>query len=357
MILRDDPVQLRSNFASTRTRDRWTRPGMKRAIATALVCALWACASEPEPPQHVVLITLDTTRADHLGAYGSTVSTPHLDALAAESVVFEQAAAACTTTLPSHVSLMSGRWPLFHGVARNGYVVSRENVMLAEILAGAGFRSIGVSAALELSDLVDFSQGFDVWDQDPESYAGHVVANRDARRAEEITDAAISLLDEAGDERLFLFVHYVDPHAPYDPPEPFRSAHGDVPEGLVGDFAEVRRAKRLHRGTALEPPNPRGGLPNLLDETVTGRTRRRAVGNDALLARLYAGEVSYMDHHLGRLLRELRERGLSEDALVIVTADHGETFWEHEDLWSHGLAVYDTNARIPLIVRFPGGRQ
>jgi len=330
---------------------------MRQALAIVLLCTLVACGDRPPVPQHVVLITMDTTRADHIGAYGSTVSTPNLDALAAESVVFDRVASCCTTTLPSHVSLMSGRWPVAHGVARNGYVVHDDNVMLAEILAGAGFRTIGVSAALELSDMLDFPQGFSVWDQDDETYAGHIVANRDARRAEEITNAVFARLGDAGlrsDERLFLFVHYIDPHIPYDPPEPFRSAGGPVPDGFVGDFREVRQAKARQRGEASGHPNARGVLPGRLDETQIRRTLRKPLGSDLLLAQLYAGEVSYMDHHIGRLLQGLRERGLYDDALIVVTADHGETFWEHGDTWGHGLAVYDTNARVPLIIRFPG---
>jgi arylsulfatase A-like enzyme len=324
-------------------------------MTVALSVALPACSPRRESPtRHVVLISLDTTRADHIGTYGSSVKTPHIDAFASEGVVFENASVASTMTLPSHVSLLTGVWPRSHGVARNGFTVNEANLMLPEMLVALGFRSAGFSAAVALSDLLNFPQGFDVWDQDPETYSGHVVANRNARRAEEITDAAVAYLDGVSDARLLLFVHYVDPHIPYDPPEPYRSMYGLVPREVSGSFESVQRARIAHQEMALPRFAPlRKAMESRLTWELIFHSPRGPVGVDEHLARLYAGEVSYMDHHVGRLLEELKRRGLYEDALIIITSDHGETFWEHGDVWNHGLAVYETTVRVPLIVRFP----
>ena len=138
------------------------------ALLLGSILAGLACSEGPTPPERLVLlISLDTTRADHIGAYGSTVQTPEIDRMAAEGVLFEQVSAACTTTLPSHVSMMTGTWPTRHGVPRNGFTVHPSNLMLPEILKEAGFDTAGFSAAIALSELLDFPQGFDHWDQDP----------------------------------------------------------------------------------------------------------------------------------------------------------------------------------------------
>jgi len=302
----------------------------------------------------VIVITLDTTRADHIGALGASVQTPAIDRLAREGVVFDAASTACTTTLPAHVSLFTGHWPLRHGVVRNGFTVHPDNHMLPEMLREAGFRTAGVSAAVALSALLDFPQGFEVWDQDPETGSAPAEANRDARRADAITDAALAYLDRSADDGrpMFLFVHYVDPHAPYDPPEPYRSLYGPIPVGVDGSYATIGQAQRRHRESV---PGASIVAMETLSRPLLHAFPGRPLGVDETLAQLYAGEVSYLDAQVGRLMDELAARGLYEDSLIVVTADHGETFWEHPDTWSHGSAVYETTVRIPLIVRFPRG--
>jgi arylsulfatase A-like enzyme len=319
------------------------------AQAAALLAAQ-GCGPPPlAPPRHVVIVSLDTLRADHLGTYGSEVPTPNIDAVATEGIVFETADTASTMTLPSHTSLFTGNWPATHGVVRNGWLVHRDNRMLPEVLREVGFRTIGISAAVALSEQLGFPQGFDVWNQDPETFENHVVANEEARRAEQITDAAIAEIDGAPFERVFLFVHYVDPHLPYDPPEPWRSQFGPVPEGLRGSWEVVEQARKRRRSTG-------DGRRIRLTAEDFRSFRREPFGNDLDLARLYQGEVAYLDHHVGRLLAALRERGILDDAVLVITSDHGETFWEHGDAWSHGLATYQTTVAIPLIVRLPGAR-
>jgi len=330
------------------------------ALLAALTIGCTDGSPVSAPPRHVILITLDTLRADHLSCYdpASPAHTPSIDALAAESVRFTDCTTAAPTTLASHVSLLSGTWPHTHGVFRNGYVVHPENRMLAELLGARGFETAGFAGSFALTGLVEIGQGFDHWDDEFDERIRYEDPEPNQRRAEAVTDAVLAYLDEQGpDERgsgapRFLFAQYFDPHHPYDPPDPFRPA---VPDELTGEIADQRTAVDEQQRRIL---GAGAGLDNVI---VHGLTRElvleadgRPRGIDLDLARLYAGEVEYLDHHLGRLFDGLRERGLWDDALVIVTADHGETFWEHGDFWNHGLAVYQTTVRVPLLVKLPG---
>lgn len=312
-------------------------------------------AAAPRAPRHVVLVSLDTTRADRLGCYGSTVRTPTLDGLAAEATVFEDAVTPATTTLCAHTSMLTGSWPQTHGVVRNGYFVHPDNAMLAEVLGAAGFTSAGFVGSFALSERFDFAQGFDHWDEtfDLKIRPGDKVANQ--RRAEQVTDAVLAHLGEGVPERLFLFVHYFDPHSPYDPPPPYDAMYGDVPEGTSGGLDTLRVLTGERQTAVLGFPRDKDAAitEGLLPELVRGWDPEPSeLERD--LVRLYEGEVSYLDAHLGRLFDGLREAGVWDDALVVVTADHGETFHEHADCWNHGLGVYDTTVRVPLIVRAPG---
>lgn len=342
-----------------------------RAVLVLAGLALAGCAPEgddaasasagaPAAPRHVVLVSLDTTRADHLGCYDGPVATPSLDRVAAEGVRFADVSTPATTTLCAHTSIFTGTWPQTHGVVRNGYVVPAANETLGELLDAAGFETAGFVSSFALDEAFGLAAGFDTWEQtfDLNIRAGDEEANQ--RRAEGTTDAVIAYLDAVGDdlpERLFLFVHYFDPHAPYDPPEPWRSRHGPIAEGVDGGDRDLRRIVAEHQEAVLGVPRDRNAnvVEGLLPELVRGTTGEPR-GIDRDLARLYAGEVAYMDHHVGRLFEALRERGLWDDALVVVTADHGETFWEHADFWNHGLATYQTTVHVPLLLRFPGAR-
>ena len=338
-----------------RTRFRRARLSLC-ALAGAL--AAGACSKSPTPaaPQHVILISLDTLRADHLSCYddASPARTPAIDALAQGAVRFSDCTSAAPTTLASHVSLLTGTWPHTHGIFRNGYVVHPENRMLAELLGEHGFHTAGFAGSFALTGWVEIGQGFDHWDDAFDERIRYEDPEPNQRRAAGVTDAVLAYLDERpNEERLFLFAHYFDAHHPYDPPAPFRPA--EVPAQLTGEIADQRRAVDQHQSAILGAGS---GLDNVI---VQGLTKELVLepdgqprGIDHDLARLYAGEVEYMDHHLGRLFAGLKERGLWDDALILLTADHGETFWEHGDFWNHGLAVYQTTVHVPLIVKLPG---
>ncbi len=338
-----------------------------RALVPLAALALLASGcgrseEEAEPAfRHVILISLDTLRADYLGCYGNAeVRTPAIDALAREGIRFEQMSAAAPSTLASHVSLFSGLHPHHHGIARNGWTLNPALVTLPRILQDGGFRTVGVIGALVLHSSTYFDRGFDDYDEVFDDSLRYGSKKTHQRRAEAVTDAAIARLSMSesarSGQRLFLFVHYFDAHHPYDPPPPWDSLYGD-PQGAIGEAGaeDLERAVRAHHADILDQAVGqeavlRAGLRPKLLRGCDGRP----LGIDPHLAARYAGEVSYLDHHLGRLVEHLKVEGIWDDALVILTSDHGETFWEHGDFWNHGLCVYDTTVRVPLILRLPG---
>ena len=337
-----------------------------RAFAWLILVLCTACGSAADvgPLRHVLLISMDTTRADHLGCYGNTrVRTPALDALAASGVRFADVTAAATTTLASHTSLMTGSWPHTHGVVRNGFPLHRDNRTLAEVLRAAGFHTVGAIGSFALDKAFGFDQGFDHFDQEFDLLMRPAAdLDQNQRTASGVTGALLEHLDDIDGEapRLFLFAHYFDAHAPYSPPAPWDRAY--TPDGLpaTSGTSDVERTVKSHQlgmvGTAFgHTASINNGFQGPLQGLI-GRDPGPASPLDRRLMALYAGEVSYVDSAIGELLQGLEERGLLDETLVIVTADHGETFVEHHDLWNHGLWTYQTTVRVPLILRFPDDR-
>ena len=327
------------------------------AICAAAYCA-WRLSSDRPPYRHVILISLDTVRADHLGCYGhAAIKTPNLDAFANEGIRFAQVVTAVPTTLASHTSMLSGTYAHTHGVPRNGFTVGGENRMLAEILSEAGFKTAGFIAAFPLHSMFGFGQGFAHFDEDMGQLAGHSTVDKVERRADAVTDAVIAYLEQQDvSDPSFVFVHYFDAHAPFDPPPPYDTMYprDDIVVPLTEDACIVPAVERQQQhalGRAIGRNNTivNGLVPELLT-----KASGEPIGDDLALSALYDGELSFLDHHVGRLLDYLKKRGIYDDALIIITADHGETMWEHGDYWNHGLWVYDTSIRVPLLVHVPG---
>ncbi len=273
------------------------RPGALFAVSLAcLAAASVGCGGTPERP-NVLLVTLDTTRADRLGAYGyAGAVTPAFDALAASGVLFERAWTVTPLTTPAHASLMTGLLPPAHGVRNNGrFRLSGEARTLAEAFREAGYGTGAFVAAFPVSRAFGLDQGFETFDDD--FGIGAQAGARSERTCEEVLARAVPWLRErlsAGDP-FFAWVHFYDAHDPYEPPEPF--AH---------DF----------RG------------------------------------RPYDGEIAYGDRCLGALLEELRQGGAEDRTVVAVAGDHGEALGDHGEP-THGLFVYEEVLRIPLVVRAP----
>ncbi|MGD9902860.1 MAG: sulfatase-like hydrolase/transferase [Vicinamibacterales bacterium] len=249
---------------------------------------------------NVLLVTLDTTRADRLGAYGfSGVQTPVLDRLAADGVVFERAVTSAPLTLPAHTSIMTGLYPPRHGVRDNGgFFVSQDTVTLAETLKGQGYRTGAFVGAYVLDSRWGLDQGFDTYvdDFDLSAYESPTLATVE-RPGNEVVDRATAWLETALPAApFFAWVHFYDPHSPYRAPEPYGSVYVRQP---------------------------------------------------------YLGEIAFVDAQIGRLVSYLAERGLAERTLVVVVGDHGESLGEHGE-GTHGFFLYESTTRVPLIVRVPG---
>lgn len=340
----------------------WTRVWTRALglVAPLAYLGYVGCGGESveREPRTLVVISIDTLRADHLGSYGGErASTPFLDRFAEESIRLGHLTAAAPTTLASHLSLVTGTHGLHHGISRNAYIVHQDNLTLAEICAEAGYRTAGVVSSFALSALTDFNQGFEYFDEAFDDRVRPTDPMPNHRRAASTTDAALGALDEYGeDEDLFLFVHYFDPHHPYDPPAPFDERLQGLAAELEGGKDDMDRAVEERQLAHL------GKAPGLTRVLTHGLPRDFVIeadgiprGIDEALASRYAREVEYLDQEVGRLLAGLEEAGRYGDALIVVTADHGETFWEHADAWNHGLCVYDTTMHVPFLMKRPGG--
>lgn len=266
---------------------------MRRAALVAGLVLLTACrGGEPDAvARHLVVITIDTLRADSVGAYGATAArTPALDGLARDGVRFEHAWATAPITLPSHASLFTGRYPPAHGARHNGMMLNTAIPTLAETLSAAGFDTAAFVSAFPLDKRFGLARGFALYDdQLPRTDQGLVLNERPGSAT---VDRALAWLRSRGESRLFLWVHLFEPHAPY----------GNSSAG--GSLAER-----------------------------------------------YASEVTAADAEVGRLLAGLGDR--AAETLVIAAADHGEAFGEHGEQ-GHSIFVYDTTLRVPLLLRGPG---
>jgi arylsulfatase A-like enzyme/Flp pilus assembly protein TadD len=256
---------------------------MRRLTALSILL-LFACGETPVTQQHqsssrpsILLVTLDTTRADAIGT-----ATPAFNALAMRGRRFEYAYAPVPQTLPSHASMMTGLYPAGHGVRENGRYLNAPQPLVAERLRDAGYHTAAFISAFALAKRFGIARGFETWDEE-------FGEGRAERTAKETTERALTWLQNAPGEPLFVWVHYYDPHYPYTPAEPHASAHQGNP---------------------------------------------------------YRGEVAAMDEQLGRLVRAFEERG---PVAIIVAADHGEGLGEHGEQ-QHGNLLYQSTMHVPLLI-------
>jgi len=248
-------------------------------------------AVAPKPSPSVLLVSIDTLRADHVGAYGAKVSTPTMDALANEGVLFERAVSHVPLTLPSHTSLFTATYPIAHGVRDNGaFRLSPSHVTMATILREHGYRTGAFVGAFPLDSRFGLDRGFEVYD-DAYGEASAYDAKIADRPADDVLKPAVAWIEARAGKRYFAFVHLYDPHSPYAPPRPF----------------------------AARFPND-----------------------------LYSGEIAYVDDALGRFFSRLAAAGRMENTIVVITADHGEGLGEHGEK-THGMFAYDATLHVPLI--------
>ncbi len=298
-----------------------------RAPQVALLASLLAACGpgEAPPPPNVIVLSLDTVRADRLGCYGAEgVRTPGLDALAAAADRYRTCIATAPWTLPSHASMFTGLFPFEHGThgfrveeyVDNAHPLHPDHLTLAEGLAAAGYETAAfVANTVYLANRFGLAQGFDTYE----------VRRQDAAA---MTDRALGFLDERGADRpCFLFVNYMDAHRPY----------GMASAEELARLADAEHpAKLLER--LCEQVMVQGAAPGELADRVSA---------------LYDEGLGQLDEEVGRLLKGLEARGLLEDALVVVTSDHGEAFGDH-GIVEHGKDVYESLVAVPLIVKWPG---
>jgi arylsulfatase A-like enzyme/tetratricopeptide (TPR) repeat protein len=253
----------------------------------------------------VVIITMDTTRSDHLGCYGYKLpTTPNVDALAAHSSLFTRAFTTVPITLAAHSSLMTGTYPLFHGVRDNGTYVLRSDVTtLAKVLGSQGYNTAAFVGSFVLDSQFGLDQGFAVYDDDVgrDWSQDEIAARTDhafgfaERKANLVTTAAVRWLPPPGKGPIFAWLHYYDPHQPLNPPEPHISRFADG----------------------------------------------------------YDGEIAFADEQIGQFLDALKKRGTYDNTMIVVAADHGEGLLDHSEP-SHSLLVFDSTMHVPLIIKQPG---
>lgn len=296
------------------------------AVTTAIGCG--GGGSKP----NIIVVVMDTQRADRLGLYGYERSTHFLDTMAKESVVWDRAYSPSSWTVPSIASLFLAQQPFEHRVAVVMAVLPDSSVTLAEELKKAGYRTGGFSANIEITAEAGFDQGFDTF---------RTIFKAPKDDAKKVNEEALRWLDEVGDAKaapLFMYLQYMEPHSPYRD-HPFITA--TEPPPLPGEWADYKLAERVNEGAFLLA----SGKPLPAPWTMTPHELGR-------LKALYDGEVTYLDRQLAAFFTELDKRGILENSIIVVTADHGEHLGEHGML-SHGNTLYEEVIKIPLIVRLP----
>ncbi|MCP3984110.1 MAG: sulfatase [bacterium] len=314
--------------------------GLLRRVMRPVACGalLLIAACSGSPPEGLILISIDTLRADRLAAYGGELGlTPHLDALANKSLVVRNAFAPAPFTLPSVGAMLTGRYPDELGIQNNTAVLPDQIPTLASWLGQHGWRTAAVVSNFVLRKKTRLDRGFDYYDAAMRSRER--VRGLPERGADGTTTSALRLLDLVsgrGSGPIFLWVHYQDPHGPYTAP-----AEWDAPAG----------------------PPPRGvedrTLPVSTDDQGSGALPRyQALGDrrdTASYRAAYHAEIRFVDEQVGRLLDGIDRRGLLEDSVVIFTADHGESLGESDRWFAHGEALTASETAVPMFLRIPDG--
>lgn len=250
---------------------------------------------------NLLIFTLDTTRSDHIGCYGyPSINTPNIDFVANEGILFQNATSQSPLTLPSHSSIFTGTYPPFHGVKDNGgFYLEEDKVTLAELLQAKGWVTGAFVGAFVLDSRWGLDQGFDhYYDNFDFAKYKRIGLASVQREGGEVIKAFFEWFDKNSNERFFSWIHFYDPHTPYDPPEPFKSQYENQPFGS------------------------------------------------------YDGEIAYVDFLIGKVLDSLREKKLLDKTIIVIVGDHGESLGEHNES-AHGFFIYDATVSVPMIIRIP----
>jgi arylsulfatase A-like enzyme len=295
-----------------------------RLVFVACIVALLCCGGKPEP-FNVIIIAVDTLRADHLGCYGySRDTSPNIDTLARQGVLCEMCISPAPWTLPSFSTIFTSLYPTQHG-AETVHSTLRQSVpTLAEILKEQGYTTGAVINAPALKPAYGVDRGFDHYHMTPE----------EGRIADGTTLDALEWLDSVGDIPFFAFLHYFDPHLPYSPPSPYDKMFTVKYDGSVGYSFNLEGFSRVRDSMFVQM------------QELTRADWRRIVD-------LYDGEITFTDAAIADLLKGLDERNLRDNTLIVFLSDHGEEFFEHGG-FEHGHTLYQELIHVPLLFRLPG---
>lgn len=314
----------------------------------------WVCSRVNKP--NVFLAVLDAVRPDHLSCYGySTKTTPNIDRIAQEGVLFENAFSAAPWTPPSHASIFTGMYPSQHGVLGKNLYLDKEIPTMAQTFSSMGYETLGICRTPWVSSQTGLNRGF-------KKFISGLNRSRIERTAPRLSLNSITfcletdirsvvynwsslagpfeeikkwiLSSQKRDKPFFIFANYFDAHTPYNPPQPFK-----------------KKFEKLHKqNTDLEKImdvfNSRHGYPYVAKETDVSEEEWD------VLKSWYDGEIAYIDFFLGKLFDYLKRRALFDDTFIVITSDHGENFGEHQ-LANHVFCLYDTLLHVPLIMRYP----
>ena len=290
-----------------------------------------ALASRPQPRLNVLLITIDALRADHLGAYGYPRPTsPNIDRLARESVRFDRAVSQWPLTSPSFAALMSGTYAHTNGLMRTtAQRMPDRPLMLAELFQAGGYGTRAAVSNVNLARVFNFDQGFDTYRE--------LWREEDQQQTRAMTRNGLELLGDASQSRpFFVWLHFFDPHARYQPPKPFDGMF--VKDSLFDPSWRVPLYAESRRNV--------GGIAANVNLGSEDRV--------AYYVAQYDAEIRYVDEQVGILLKALEDRGLAKNTVVVLTSDHGESLGDHNYFFDHGRFPYDDCVHVPMIVRAPG---
>lgn len=281
---------------------------------------------------NILLVSVDTLRADHLMCYGYGFETsPFIDRLSKRGTLFKNAVTVVPSTLPSHTSLLTSLIPRKHGIVRNGFILMENLLTLQKVLRAEGYNTAAFISSYVLSSDFNFDEGFDLFDERLDKKT-NLAQSKIVRDADKTTDAVIEYLKGFPEKKpFFLFIHYFDPHWPYSPPQEYLKMFDSKYSGIFS--GSLKEIEEMRSGIS------KGEIRNAEDEKH--------------MEALYDGEIRFMDDQFKRVISELEFEGKLQNTIVVFTADHGENFFEHDGYIDHPSRVYETNIHIPLLFFYP----
>jgi len=301
----------------------WGKICLGVAILLTII-SLTNCAKNKTTPKHVIFITVDTTRADYIGIYGSKrIKTPNLDALAKDSAVFKNCYSVTHTTIPSHTSLFTSLYLKDHGVISMGQILPDFKDFLPKLFKRVGYKTAAFTSGGHLSPAININQGFDDF----------FYPEKNENIAKKTADKVINWLDINKNAPFFIWTHFFDPHMRYMPPPPYDTMYKYTSNKTFNDY-DVKNVHEFDKRAYLKyNPDPE------------------------FYRNLYRGEISYMDSQIGRVIEELKKLNIYDNSVIVLVADHGEFLGEHGLFYSHGGGIFNEVIHVPMFIKMENQKQ